>query len=114
MAPTRSPRARLLHIRDEIVGVADLIDGMDFETYRTSYVATRTVERAIQIVSEAAKALPDDLVARYPEIEWAMIRAIGNFLRHEYHKLDAERLWLVATVELPKLAPVIERMLAEQ
>lgn len=62
MAASRSPRARLLHIRDEIEGVAITVDGLSFEQYRGSYIHRRAIECAAQIVSEAAKALPPDLL----------------------------------------------------
>ena len=38
MAASASPRARLLHIRDEIEGVAAAVEGLTFEQYRASYV----------------------------------------------------------------------------
>jgi hypothetical protein len=60
MAASKSPRARLLHIRDEIEGVAIVIRGLSFAQYQGSYLHRRAVERAVQIVSEAAKALPRD------------------------------------------------------
>jgi uncharacterized protein with HEPN domain len=58
MAASKNPRARLLHIRDEIDGVADIIKGLYFDHYQGSYLHRRAVERAVQIVSEAASALP--------------------------------------------------------
>jgi len=58
MAASKSPRARLLHIRDEIEGVANIVRGLSFVQYQASYLHRRAVERAVQIVSEAAKALP--------------------------------------------------------
>ena len=67
----------------------------------------------MQIVSEAAKALPAELRARFPEAPWSAIIGIGNILRHEYQHLDDHRLWEVVTVHLPQLRPVILRMLAE-
>jgi uncharacterized protein with HEPN domain len=60
MAASKSPRARLFHIRDEIEGVAATIKDLSFEQYRSSYIHRRAIERAAQIVSEAAKALPGD------------------------------------------------------
>jgi uncharacterized protein with HEPN domain len=51
--------------------------------------------------------------ARYPDAPWADIIAIGNPLRHEYHRIDDKVLWETATVDLPKLRPIILRMLAE-
>ena len=93
MAATRSPRARLLHIRDEIEGVATIIRGLSFLQYQGSYMHRRAVERAVQIVSEAAKALPPDYLAKYPNARWSSIVGIGNILRHEYQRLDDKQLW---------------------
>jgi hypothetical protein len=64
MAASKSPRARLLHIRDEIDGVAAAVEGLSFEQYRASYIHRRAIERAAQIISEAAKALPRDYLTR--------------------------------------------------
>jgi uncharacterized protein with HEPN domain len=113
MPTSGSSRARLLHIRDEIEGVAAAINGLSFEQYRASYVHRRTVERAAQIVSEAAKALPRELLARYADVPWTSIIGIGNILRHEYQRLDDAQLWEIATVHLPALEPVVTRMIAE-
>lgn len=66
-----------------------------------------------RLFSEAARALPEELRARYPDVPWADIIAIGNPLRHEYHRVDDKVLWETATVDLPKLLPIILRMLAE-
>jgi uncharacterized protein with HEPN domain len=61
---SKSPRARLLHIRDEIESVAVIAKELSFEQYQASYLHRRAIERAAQIVSEAAKTLPKDLLAR--------------------------------------------------
>jgi uncharacterized protein with HEPN domain len=110
---SQSPRARLLHIRDEIEGVGRTVRGLSFAQYQDSYMHRRTVERAAQIVSEAAKALPPEFLARYADAPWPSIIGIGNILRHEYQRLDDKQLWEIATVHMPKLAPVVARMLAE-
>jgi uncharacterized protein with HEPN domain len=63
--------------------------------------------------SEAAKALPRDLLARYDQVPWTSIIGIGNILRHEYQRLDDAQLWEIATLYLLALAPVVELMIAE-
>jgi uncharacterized protein with HEPN domain len=108
-----NPLVRLYHIRDEIEGVAETLAGLNAETFAVSYPSKRTVERALQIVSEAVKALPDDLLARYPSIDWDRIRSLGNLLRHEYHHVDLGQLWLMAAEKLPELRPTIHLMIAE-
>jgi uncharacterized protein with HEPN domain len=113
MAASKSPRARLLHIRDEIEGVALIVGDLSFAEYQGSYLHRRAVERAVQIVSEAAKALPRDYLAQYPDAPWNSIVGIGNILRQEYQHLDDKQLWEIATVHFPKLQPIVAQMLAE-
>ena len=113
MAASQNLRARLFHIRDEIDGVATTIEGISFEQYRDSYTHRRTVERGAQIISEAARALPKEPLARFGEAPWASIIAIGNVLRHEYQRIDDKRMWEIATVYFPALGPVVRRMIAE-
>ncbi|WP_353645434.1 HepT-like ribonuclease domain-containing protein [Mesorhizobium sp. WSM2239] len=66
MAAAKNPLVRLYHIRDEIQGVTLTLADVDFDSYAASYSLKRTVERALHIISEAVKALPDDLLDRYP------------------------------------------------
>jgi uncharacterized protein with HEPN domain len=70
MAASRSPQLRLLHIRDEIDGLSAALAGVTFDAYQGSYTFRRVTERALQIISEAARALPVDLTARHPGAPW--------------------------------------------
>jgi uncharacterized protein with HEPN domain len=113
VAASRSPRLRLLHIRDEIDGLAAALHGVNFTEYQKSYPLRRAAERAVQIISEAAKALPTQMLARYPASPWSAIIGIGNILRHEYQRIEDRRIWEIVTVYLPQLRPVIMAMLAD-
>ena len=81
--------------------------------YQESYALRRAAERAVQIVSEAAKSLPPEMLARHSEAPWNAIIGIGNILRHEYQRIDDRRLWEIVTVHLPELRPVIMAMIDE-
>jgi uncharacterized protein with HEPN domain len=113
MAASRHPQFRLLHLRDEIDGLSTALAGVTFETYRGSYALRRITERALQIISEAARALPTDLTARHPSAPWSAIIGVGNILRHEYQHIDDRRLWDIVTVHLPQLRGVVSQMLDE-
>jgi uncharacterized protein with HEPN domain len=112
MAPSKSPKLRLLHIRDEIDGLTAALGDVDFEAYCQSYALRRATERARQIISEAAKSLPPSLREQASEIPWRAIIGMGNVLRHDYQHLDDRRLWDVVSVHLPRLRPVVERMIS--
>ena len=113
MAASKSPRIRLLHTRDEIDGMAAAVHGLTFIEYQGSYTLRRAAERAVQIISEAAKALPSELLDRYPGPPWDAVIGIGNVLRHEYQRIEDRRIWEIVTVHLPQMRPVIAAMLAE-
>jgi len=67
------------------------------------------IERAIEILSEASRHLPDDLLATEPGIPWKRVRGVGNVLRHEYHRIAAEVIWDVAVSDLPPLKAALIR-----
>jgi uncharacterized protein with HEPN domain len=113
MAASKSPQLRLFHIRDETDGMASALENVTFADYQESYTLRRAAERAVQIVSEAAKSLPPDMLARHSEAPWNAIIGIGNILRHEYQRIDDRRLWEIVTVHLPELRPVIMAMIDE-
>jgi uncharacterized protein with HEPN domain len=106
----RSVRLRLNDILRAIDGAADTISGVNFETFRSVYHMPRTLERCIEIVSEATRRLPDEIKARYPDIPWHQIAGIGNVLRHDYELVDERVIWEVATVHFPRLRAVISEV----
>jgi uncharacterized protein with HEPN domain len=111
MAATKSPLVRLGHIRDEIDRISAEIRTVHRGTFTQNYLLVRAAERALLIISEAAKALPNDLVARYPEIDWRGVRGLGDVLRHDYSVVDSDTLWEILTGKVPELADVIARMI---
>src|SRR5258707_15878904 len=113
MAATKTPRARLEHILFHIRGVEDTIIGISYDTFTSVYYMERTVERAVAIISEAVTALPVELLEKYPHSEWQKIIGIGNFIRHEYEKIDTEVMWAITTVHLPALDRVVRKFLAD-
>jgi uncharacterized protein with HEPN domain len=101
----------VLAVLEEIVGAIEAIReatrGKTFEEFRKARVERLAVERAIEIISEAARRLPIDILARNPEIEWRKVKAIGNVLRHEYHRVSDKVIWDVVQYELDELERTI-------
>lgn len=113
MSPSKSATLRLRHILAEIDGISAVIKGKTQARCADDYATSRAIERALEIVSEAVRALPDDWLKTHPEIRWDRIKGMGNFLRHEYHLLDGDVVWDAVTVKLPELRNVVLMMLTE-
>jgi uncharacterized protein with HEPN domain len=61
------------------------------------------VERLLEIVGEAARALSDEGRARYPEVPWPDVTGLRTVLAHHYHRVDPSQVWALATTEVPRL-----------
>jgi len=112
MASAKLPQARLQHILEQIDGITAATQGLAFAQVDDNFFYERAVERAVQIISEAAKELPLELRNKYPDVHWQPIIAIGNLLRHEYYRIKPRDMWEIATFHLPVLRPVIVKTIA--
>jgi uncharacterized protein with HEPN domain len=84
MAASKNPLLRLLHIQRETTWMLEAFASESQDEFVANVISIRSAERGLLIISEAAKSLPDKLIAAYPDVEWHAIRAIGNVLRHDY------------------------------
>ena len=63
----------------------------------------------IQIIGEAAIALPDSVAKRYPTVPWANVRAMRHILVHGYFVVDLEIVWSRQSTALPELRRALRR-----
>jgi uncharacterized protein with HEPN domain len=111
------PRALLPRRNDILRGinfVETALQGKVAADIETDMMLRFSIERAIEIISEAVRHIPAEVQADFPLVPWRNIRAIGNKLRHEYDRLDADIIWDVATHHLSGLRTVIEAIKAKQ
>ena len=69
------------------------------------------VVRHLQIIGEAARALPSDVQGRAPDIAWSEIIGMRNILVHHYFDVDTDVVWQVIERDLPRLKTQIERLI---
>lgn len=104
----REFRHALEDIEAAIDGVLNAVAGKSLEDYRQDWLLKHAVQRGIEIISEASRALPDEITAIRAEIPWPRVRAIGNVLRHEYYSLADDIIWGVVIGVLPALKAAIQ------
>ena len=99
-------------ILEAIERVEEITRGKTFADFEASWQLRWLVQRAIEIISEASRAIPEELTRRRPEIPWSKVRGIGSVLRHEYSGLSNRIIWNVVVDELPRLKKAIEEIKA--
>jgi uncharacterized protein with HEPN domain len=88
--------------------------GMDFEEFRQDPKTVAAVERKLQIISEAAIRLGSDAETRCPGLPWRDIRGMGNWLRHQYERIELPLVWKTVQSDLPPLKAAVLRTLNPQ
>ncbi|BAC09783.1 DUF86 domain-containing protein [Thermosynechococcus vestitus] len=69
--------------------------------------------RNLEIIGEAARALPDSIRALAPDIPWHKIIGMRNILVHGYFEIDTEIVWEAATRDLPLLKQAVKRLITK-
>jgi uncharacterized protein with HEPN domain len=112
--PFREPTQSLRDIAGAIAMIERFTVGMDFDAYREDFKTMAAVERKLLLISEAALRLGDQGPALCPGLPWENIRGIGNWLRHQYDRVDVETVWRTVAGDLPKLKVSVQRALSGQ
>ena len=110
--PFDNPVSALRDIADAIDSIKQFTEGMDFEPFRHDLKTIAAVERKLLVINEAAIRLREDAVRLCPGLPWSEIRGIGNWLRHQYDRVDLETLWHTLQDDLPPLNTSVRRALS--
>jgi len=90
-----------------------LVEGVSFTQFEADYRTNFAVVRALEIIGEAAKRLPEDLRKRYPDIPWRGMSGMRDRIIHGYDNVDLQIVWDVVMRDIPQIKPKIERILID-
>lgn len=83
---------------DDIVAFTATLDLEDFKQDRKTIYA---VTRALEIMGEATKNIPEEIRQAYPQIPWRQIAGMRDKLIHSYFSVNVVTLWKAA-VKMPR------------
>jgi uncharacterized protein with HEPN domain len=79
----------------------------DFVADEMAYDATL---RNLEVLGEAAKAMPENVRQRYPEVDWRGIAGLRDILAHAYFTLDNATLWKIVRTDVVQVLSLLERI----
>ena len=107
----RDPKERLRDILEAIAAIDRYVD-RGKKAFEEDELLQGWFVRNLQIIGEAARALPPEIQTLAPEVQWKSIMGMRNILVHGYFDIDSEIVWLAAMSDLPALRSAVEQLLA--
>ncbi len=105
MSPEDSP---LLDMLDAAKRARGFVEGLSEREFLASVKDQYAVVRALEIIGEASKRVPESVRVRYPALPWPKMAALRNRLIHEYGDVKPGVLWEIVQRDLPELIAAIE------
>lgn len=109
MSPQRVYTDYLEDIADAARKAQRFVAGMTKDEFMADEKTQFAVVRALEIIGEATKRIPDSIRDRYAHVPWRAVAGMRDKLAHDYIGVNWEVVWQTARDD----APALERMIAE-
>jgi uncharacterized protein with HEPN domain len=89
-------------------------EGMNFESFSKDEKTIYAVIRAVEIIGEATRNIPEEIRTKYPEIPWRDASDMRNKLVHRYFGINLEVIWQTLNEDLPMLADGLQKIIRRE
>lgn len=93
-------------------GITSPAKDLDAADFQHDLKTQDAVIRQFEIIGEAVKCLPAEVLAIEPAIPWGQIAGFRDVLAHSYFAVDASVVWDAARNKAPELKSACERLLS--
>ncbi len=91
----------------------EFVDGMAPGDLETDEKTEYAVIKALEIVGEAARRVPDSFRNSHPQIPWREMTGMRDKLVHDYFGVNLDVVWKTIHEDLPPLITALQSLIAE-
>ncbi|AFL94286.1 hypothetical protein CL1_0071 [Thermococcus cleftensis] len=106
----RSHKDYLEDIAEAIELIEEFTREICFEDFLCDKKTQFAVIRALEIIGEASKNIPNDFKRLHPEIPWREMARMRDKLIHAYFGVDVRVLWKTVKEDIPSLKGKFEKL----
>lgn len=114
MTPDRFISDYLRDILDSIDKIELFTKGMSFEEFKADNKTSFAVIRALEIIGEAAKCIPENFYKEYKQVPWREVAGMRDKLIHAYFGVDLEVVWRTISEDLSLLRDTVKIILDKE
>ena len=103
----------LYDISDSILKIKTFIENYIYEEFCKDEKTHYAVIRALEIIGEAVKQIPEEVTEQYNDIPWKNIKRMRDKLIHHYFGIDLEVVWKTVNEDLENLEKVIQELISK-
>ncbi|MBX3059533.1 MAG: DUF86 domain-containing protein [Anaerolineae bacterium] len=89
-----------------------LVEGVPASEFEADFRINFAVMRALEIIGEAAKHVPETVRDQYPDIPWKGMAGMRDRIIHGYDDVDLAIVWNVVQNDIPRIKPQLLQLLA--
>jgi uncharacterized protein with HEPN domain len=108
----RNYRLFIKDIISAMKSIEKFVEGLSLDQVKEDDKTSSAVIRKFEIIGEATRHVPDNLKEEYPDIPWKRMAGMRDRLIHAYFGVDYKLVWEAIKIDIPKLKPRLEKVLA--
>ena len=112
MRPDERDPGYVWDMLDAARSIREFTIGVTQDEYLKDRKLQLAVERALEIIGEAARLVSTEFRDRHPDVPWQQIIAQRNVIAHDYGEIKQDRIWILVTDRIPELIGRLEPLLS--
>lgn len=111
-----APRQSIDYLNDiiEAIGKAEEFShDMSVEEFLADDKTLYATIRAIEIIGEASKQVPQSVRDQYSDLPWRQMSGMRDKLIHAYFGVDATVIWKTVKEDIPQIKNALDRVIRE-